>query len=71
METTSRREEAREHARKLIDRLRVENGDITEEDREFLRTSKPVILKSLDSARRKLGADTQTYVSALKRALQW
>lgn len=52
-----------EDARKFIDKLRVDNGGISREDREFLERERPNVLISLESVRRKLGASTRMFVS--------
>jgi hypothetical protein len=56
----------REEARKFINKLRFTNGGITDEDRKFLiEHDKLDILESIDTARRRLGAATQTWVLVL------
>lgn len=50
---------SKEEARIFIDKLREDNGGITREDRDFLKQTKPHILKTIDNIRRKLGASTR------------
>jgi hypothetical protein len=54
---------SRQEAREFIDKLRIDNGGLTKDDVEFLKQTRPHILRSLDTVRRKLGAATKTYAT--------
>lgn len=53
---------ARREARMFIDNLRIDNGGITPDDVEFLKQTRPHLLKSINALRQQLGASTKMYV---------
>jgi hypothetical protein len=54
-----------EEAKRFIDKLRFKNGGLTEEDKDFLRSTRPHILETLEEVREQLGGSTKRYVSAI------
>jgi hypothetical protein len=55
---------SRKDACAFIDELRINNGGITKEDREWLE-QRPQVLRSHNSLRKQLGASTRLYENLL------